>query len=223
MILMAARIPRRRGLRIALVAMVATMAIGATMGLAVAHWPDGEAPAFTGQPSDEQALGRTDDSPVARAQESCKAGATQDLAAFFLSSTCGSGRPHARHGAHAGNRVATVILGRVDAAPAEPEPRAVVAIEPSQITAGADAGTAGKSMNAMTPAPARPALPSKKAKAVSRTVPGAPIALSAPLASSRQNDTVNAATVNAYAATPRFGRDAFDTYDASRVPFGRFR
>jgi hypothetical protein len=214
---------RRRGLRFALLSMVATMAVGATMGLAVAHWPDGEALAAAVQPNDEQPLvAPVDASPVGRAQESCKAGANQDLAAYFFGSTCSSSKPHARHGARAANRVATVILGRVDPAPAEPDPVAVAAIEPSQVTAGIGARTAQKSTNAMTPA--QPALPPKKAKVVSRAVPGVPIALT-PLgrAPSWQSDTVNAATVSAYAATPRFGRDAFDSYDTSRVPFGRFR
>jgi hypothetical protein len=214
---------RRRGLRLALASMVAIMAVGATMGLAVAHWPDGEALAAAVQPNDEQPLvAPIDASPVGRAQESCKAGASQDLAVFFFGSTCSSGRPHARHGARAANRVATVILGRVDAAPVAPEPVAVAAIEPSQVTAGVGARTAQKSTNAMTPA--QPALPPKKAKAMSGAAPGAPIALNSPgRALSRQGDAVNAAAVSAYAATPRFGRAAFDSYDASRAPFGRFR
>jgi hypothetical protein len=216
---------RRRGLRFALLSMVATMAVGATMGLAVAHWPDAEALASAGQPNDEQPLAAPiDASPVGHAQESCKAGATQDLVTFFFSSTCASSKPHARHhGARAGNRVATVILGRVDAAPSAPEPVAVAAIEPSQATAGVIATMTEKS-TMMSPAPARPALPPKKSKAVSGAVPGAPIALNSPgRALSPQGHAINAAALSAYAATPRFGRDAFDSYDTSRVPFGRFR
>ena len=62
---------RRRGIRLALVSAVATMAIGATMGLAVAHWPDGEAPVSAGEPNADQSLAvRIDGTPAGPAQES---------------------------------------------------------------------------------------------------------------------------------------------------------
>jgi hypothetical protein len=122
---------RRRGMRLAVIGVLATMAIGATMGLALAHRTDGEEPTATAQPMDEQppaaltdisisSLPRSmspagaDPSPVTRAQESCKAGTSEDMAALFLNPSCGTRKPHAKHGARATNRVATVILGRMD-------------------------------------------------------------------------------------------------------------
>src|SRR5882757_447961 len=65
------RSPRGRcGLRFAMVSIVAVVAIGATMGLAVAHWPDGDALGTTVRPMDEQPLvAGIEASPVARAQE----------------------------------------------------------------------------------------------------------------------------------------------------------
>src|SRR5258708_26382696 len=110
---------RRRSLRLVVLSVVSTMAIGATMGLAVAHWHDGEGLASTVQPMEGLAgaleipagaaqrsatAADVDALPAADAHESCKAGVS-DLAAFFLNPTCGSSRLHARHGARAGNRV----------------------------------------------------------------------------------------------------------------------
>jgi hypothetical protein len=191
------------------------MAIGATMGLAVARWPDGLASTV---PMDGQLL----DTPPLR--EPCKADMAQDMAAFFLNSACGSNKPHARHGARATNRVATVILGRAPAATAamEAAPVRVAAgvIEPTRVSVGQiDVGNAEK---LATTAVERTA-PPKKSKAQA----SAPIALARPGGEwGRPN-----ATLNAYAATPRFGRESYDPYgDTLRAttpqsgfaaPFGR--
>ena len=118
---------RRRGMRHAMVSIVTTMAIGASMGLAVAYWSDSQGVAATAQPMDEQpfdipASARSvsgagvDASPVKRVQESCKAGASKDPAALFLNRSCRARKLHARHDARATNRVAAVILGRMEAA-----------------------------------------------------------------------------------------------------------
>jgi hypothetical protein len=111
---------RRRALRLATLVVLATLATGATMGLAVAHRTGGEGLAVSSQTVEEQLPARPFDiganSPqLARAQASCQAGTSDDMAAFFLNPSCGGRKPHARHGAQPANRVATVILGRVDA------------------------------------------------------------------------------------------------------------
>jgi hypothetical protein len=131
-----------------MVSAVAILAIGATMGLAVAHWPAGPKSAnldLTSLPKDpiagvpdlsissvqRSAPATASASPVARAQESCEAGLINALAEVFLDSTCGSNKVHARHGARATNRVATVIIGRTDAPPVSAAAVAVTATEPS--------------------------------------------------------------------------------------------
>jgi hypothetical protein len=196
---------RRRGIRIAVLSIATTVAIGATMGLAVAHWSDGG-----GQPSAREfahpanlPAADVDASPVTPVpathapvrlgQQSCNPGAI-DLVAFFFNPACESRRFHARHGARATNRVATVILGRKDTAP---DPLALTAIEPSQ--------AADKSPNPLTPPP-------KKRKA-SPDAPITPVAREP----SRQNDLPNGGMVRAYASTPKFGREPFEPYrDKSR-------
>jgi hypothetical protein len=234
---------RRRGLRLVVLSVMSTLAIGATMGLAVAHWPDGEVPASAAQPTDGQppagapdipasatprsmSAAGVDSSPAMRLQESCKAGVTADLAAFFLKSTCGAGKLHAKHGARAANRVATVILGRTDAAPAPiaaPAPVAAATIEPSRVKVG----NAAKSAN-LTTAAVEGTAAAKKPKVKA----SAPIALTPPGRElSRQNAMGDAAM--AYASTPRLGRESFDPYgDTFRstaprpgfeAPFGWFR
>jgi len=230
---------RRRSLRLVVLSVVTTMAIGATMGLAVAHWPDGEGLASTVQPMEgpagklgipasatqrsEIAAG-VDALPAANAHESCKAGAG-DLATFFLNPTCGSSKLHARHGGRAGNRVATVVIGRTDAAPATQTPVAAAAIEPSQAIKSASVA-GGATEKSATPAMAQPP---KKPKTISPPRLGAPIALTPPGSGlGRQN-----AVADANASPPRFGRDSFDTHgDTSRVTtlqsgfdasFGRYR
>lgn len=227
---------RRRAIRVAVLSIATTVAISATMGLAVAHWSDGGGQAS--RPIDQRppagVLAHPANSskrslpaagadaspvtpvPVTLRQESCNAGAT-DPAAFFFNQACGSRRFHARHGARANNRVATVILGRVDAAPeatgSAPRRLAVATNEPSQ--------TADKSTNPLT-------APPKKRKAS----PDAPITPAA-REPSRQNDMLNGGMVSAYASTPKFGREPFEPYrDKSRstalqssfdAPFGRLR
>ena len=109
-----------RAMRLATVAVLAALATAATMGLAVAHRTDGEGLAASSRPMDEQLPARPFDiaansSQPARAQANCQAGTSGDMAALFLNPSCGARKPHARHGAQATNRVATVILGRVDA------------------------------------------------------------------------------------------------------------
>jgi hypothetical protein len=222
---------RRRGIRLAVLSIATTVAIGATMGLAVAHWSDGggQASQPIDRPPPAEVLAHpansskrslpvagADASPVTLRQESCNAGAT-DPAAFFFNPACGSRRFHARHGARANNRVATVILGRVDAAPeatgSAPTRLAVATNEPSQ--------TADKSTNPLT-------APPKKRKAL----PGAPITPAA-REPSQQNDMLNGGMVSAYASTPKFGREPFEPYrDKPRstalqssfdAPFGRLR
>jgi hypothetical protein len=95
------------------------LAVGATMGLAVAHRTDGEGLAISSQTVEERLPARPFDSVAnsplpARAQPSCQTGTSDDMAAFFLNPGCGARKPHARHAAQPTNRVATVILGRVD-------------------------------------------------------------------------------------------------------------
>jgi hypothetical protein len=111
---------RRRALRLGPVAILATLAVGATMGLAIAHRTDAEGLAVASLTVEEQPPARPFDisanSPqLTRAQASCQAGTSEDLAALFLNPSCGSRKPHARHGARETSRVATVILGRMDA------------------------------------------------------------------------------------------------------------
>jgi hypothetical protein len=104
-------------MRVATVAVVAALAIGATMGLAVAHRTDGAGLAAATQTVEEQLPAGPFDisanSPqVGRAQASCQTGTSDDMAALFLNPSCGARKPHSRHGARETNRVATVILGR---------------------------------------------------------------------------------------------------------------
>ena len=110
---------RRRALRLATVAVLAALGVGATMGLAVAHRTDGEGLAAALLTVQEQLPARPFDSSanpgeVTRAQASCQ-GAREDMAALFLNPSCGAHKPHARHGARESNRIATVIVGRMDA------------------------------------------------------------------------------------------------------------
>ena len=74
---------RRRGMRLAMVSVVAALAIGATMGLAVAHWRDsaalpkhslsGASDISTSAAESSVVAVNAGVSPVARAQESCEA------------------------------------------------------------------------------------------------------------------------------------------------------
>jgi hypothetical protein len=184
---------RLGGMRLAMVSIVAALAIGATMGFAVAHWSDGTRIGLAGLPkepvtgaldipaSSVQRSMSTDEpgaSPVLRAQESCEAGVSRVLAAIFLDSSCDSVKNHARHRARASNHVATVIIGRMDPAPAA-STATVAAIEPSAIGASGE-----KSVAASTP-PLEQRAHHKKAKATS-------------------------GGTSAYASAPQFGRDPYE-------------
>jgi hypothetical protein len=183
---------RRRGIRLAVLSMATTVAIGATMGLAVAHRTDGSGPASAAQPKDGQPSAQVPAPAVdaTRLHETCKGDAAQDLAAFFLNRTCVSNKPHGRHGARTANRVVTVIIGRTDATPA---PVAATAIEPSQASGG----------NAEKPA-------NLTAAAVERTAP--PAKASASMTVAAPAPAVNGAMVSAYASTPRFRPQSYERH-----------
>src|SRR5258708_7813445 len=114
---------RRRGVRLVVLAMMTSMAIGATMGLAVAHRTDGQGAVAIAKPNDAQPLAGVptprNDTP---GLHDCKADSLLDLVALFLRSACDSNNLHARHGGRAANRGATVIIGRTDVAPIEAIP-----------------------------------------------------------------------------------------------------
>jgi hypothetical protein len=110
---------RRRALRLATVVVLAALAIGATMGLAVAHRTDAEGLAATSLTVEEQLPPQPFDispnSPQpARPQASCQAGTSQDMEALFLNPGCGARKAHAKHGARATSRVEAAVAGRTD-------------------------------------------------------------------------------------------------------------
>jgi hypothetical protein len=183
---------RRRGLRLATVIVATTLAIGTTIGFAVAHRTDGVGLASTAQPTDEPPVAGiaapTADAP--RQHETCQGDVAQDLAAFFLNSACGSNKPHGKHGARIANRVATVIIGRADA------PAPTAAIESSQV----GGGNTEKPANVATAANDR-AAPPKKAKAKA----SAATALAA-------NEPAVDAAVSAYAFVPRSRLQSYQPY-----------
>jgi hypothetical protein len=190
---------RRRGMRLAVLCIATTMAIGATMGLAVARWPansDGQASTAepgNGQPQVRASAAGVDATPR-RGCEADKIDASKDLMAHFLDTACGSNKPHSRHGARTANRVATVIIGRTEAVPAA----AVAATEPSPVKVG----TAEQAANVTTAAAERIKSPKNpRAKA------SVSIALTPPSGElSRQN-----AMLDPY-ATARFARETYDPY-----------
>jgi hypothetical protein len=193
---------RRRGIRITVLCIATTVAIGATMGLAVARWPasgDGALP--TAEPINARQLARVSAAGVdaAPGRGSCqpdKADTIRDLLGLFLEPVCGSNKPHVRHGARAANRVATVVIGRTDALPpSASEP--VAATEPSEVKVG----NAEKSANETTAAVESTKSPKKR-----RLKASGPIALTPARELSRQN-----ASVNPY-ANPSFGREAYEPY-----------
>ena len=179
---------RRRGMRLAALCAVTAMAIGATMGLAVARWPassDGLAAASEPATSPLARVSASGGAPPGH--KSCKpekVDAFKDLLALFLAPDCGSGK-HVRHGTRTDNRVANVIIGRTDAAPA---PTAETAAEPVE----AKAVDADKTSNVAAAVP-ETSKPPKKPKLKARD-PG------------RQN-----AMLNPYAG-PRFGHESYDPY-----------
>jgi hypothetical protein len=189
---------RRRGMRLAVVSIMATLAIGASMGLAALPKEPIAGVRDLSASSMQRSVTAADvASPVTRAQESCETGAMHALAAIFLDSTCGTAKGHARHGGHVPNRVATVIIGRTDASAApttSPATAAAVAIEPSQ---AAGSGVE-KSTASMTPPLERRA--------------------------SRPKAKTNSGAPDPYASIPRSGRDSYEAYDRSRyvAPQSRF-
>jgi len=189
---------RRRGLRLAVLCIVSTMAIGATMGLAGARWPaNGDGQASTAEPANEPPPTRVSAAGLdVTPGRGCKAhDAFKDMMALFLDPVCGSSKPHARHGARAASRVATVIIGRTEAVALAPA--AVAATEPS----GVKVGNAEPSAN-VTAAAIERTTPPKKPRAKA----SAPIALTPPGELSGQN-----AMLNAYAPA-RSGRETYDPY-----------
>jgi hypothetical protein len=208
---------RRRGMRLVIASVMAGLAIGATIELAFAHWRDNdvapapairsiharplaegapavlEIPVVSAQPP---ASADVEKLTTARPLGFCKEGGAEDLVAVFLNPTCGSGKPHARHGARTVYRVATVIVGRTETSSASEaaEPtRVAPAIEPSHAIAAVMANAATS-----TTQPVGRPMPPKKPK----------ITLSAPIAlglASRE-PTQQAVGASAFAAMPQLGR-----------------
>jgi hypothetical protein len=215
---------RRRSIRLAMASVMAGMAIGATIELAVAHWRGGElAQSPAANSIDEEPLAEgaavkavldvpvvsarpsaltadTDALTVTRPQGLCKDTGAGDLAAGFLNPACGSARPHARHSPRTTYRIATVIVGRAESSPApataEPMPVTVAAVESAHTVVGA-----GKTVIPKTQPVERP-VPPKIAKAA----PGAPIVLTPPAREPTQQDV----GFFAFAAVPRPGSGYFD-------------
>jgi hypothetical protein len=214
---------------------MAGMAIGATMGLAIAHWRGGDATSASARSFDEErltlpgdaafppvdipvvAIGSSASTPgadeptAARPQGVCADPSVKDMAAAFLNPNCGSSKPHVRHVARATYRVATVVIGRADVTPAETAPVAVAAIEPLNTPAGAML----KLVSSSTQPIERPALPSKKAKVVT----SAPIALTPPA----REATPQEVGFSAFAAAPwpRRGDSRATDLQSLGGPFGR--
>jgi hypothetical protein len=192
---------RRRGIRLAVLCIVTTMAIGATMGLAVARWPaggDGAVPMavpINGQPLAQVSAAGLEAMPGRGSCRPDKVDSVKDMLSLFLDPVCGSNKPHVKHGARAANRVATVVIGRTDALPpSASEP--VAATEPSEVKVGDAENSANEPAVERTKSPKKP-----KPRA------SGPIALTPPARElSRQN-----ASVNPY-ANPSFGREAYEPY-----------
>jgi hypothetical protein len=184
-------------MRLVMASVMAGMAIGATIELAVAHWRDSDVapppmagsinegslvggaaavldiPVISARPSASAA--DTDGLTLTRPKGLCKETGPKDLAADFLNPTCGSDKPHARHAARTTYRVATVIVGRTNPPPAsaaKPTPVAVTAIEPSHAALGATAKAAASTTQSVV----RPAAAPKKLKVAA----SAPIVLIPP-------------------------------------------
>jgi hypothetical protein len=217
---------RRRVLRLVMLSVATAVAIGATMRLAGAHWPDREA--ATAQPTDAPLAAAVSATGMdaSRLHESCKPDGVRDLVALFFNSACGSGKLHARHGGRAPNRVATVIIGRTDAASTAATTQAPAAATGIETSHGDGAG-AEKSA-ALTTAAVERTTPPKKPKLNAKV----PIALTAQARELSRQNTVGDAAM-AYAATPKIRRESFnpygDTFRSSTpqsgfdAPFGRIR
>jgi hypothetical protein len=184
----------RRVMRLAMLCVATTMAIGATMGLAVARWPDRDGLAVTSEPMNEPAQAPAAGIDATPARESCKSDTPRGLAAYFLNAACGSNKLHARHGARTASRVATVSSGRTDAVPESME----VAPPPATTAAVEEAGNAGKPANSTMGAVDR--ADKSKAKA------------SAPIVSLAGEIGRWNAMYGAYASTAasRIGRETYD-------------
>lgn len=108
--------PRRRGtLRLIAAGVVATVAVGTTMGLAGTHRPDRDAPAAPTIATEELDYPKTsapavDFAPFATGgQNFCNSVSAQDPVAAFLHPDCNA--PKLRHGRHGANK-ARPNLGR---------------------------------------------------------------------------------------------------------------
>jgi hypothetical protein len=215
---------RRRSIRLAMVSVIAGMAIGATIELAVAHWRDGDfaqSPVATAVDEESLAEGTAiqavPDIPVAlarpstsaagaydltatRSQAFCKDTGAKDLAAEFLNPACESVKLHARHSAQTTSRVATVIIGRAESssapAAAGPMPVTVSAVESSYTVV-----SAGKTVIPTAQLVER-RVPPKKPKAA----PSTPIVLASPNREPAQKD----AGSFAFAAVHRSGTGYYD-------------
>jgi hypothetical protein len=213
---------KRRSMRLVVASVMAGMAIGATIELAVAHWRDGDvaqspaASSIDDEPLAEgSAVHAVPDIPVAsarppaptadtaeltalRPQEFCKDAGTKGLAAAFLNPTCGSARPHTRRSGRTTYRVATVIVGRTESPPApaaaEPTPVAVAAIEPPHTVVAAGKPT-------ILPAQDERPAPPRKLK----PAPSAPIVLTPPT-----REPARYVGSMAFAAVPRPGSGYYD-------------
>jgi hypothetical protein len=228
---------RRRALRIAVACVMAGMAIGTTMELAIAHWRDGDAASPSVRSFDEERLtlpgdaafpgidipavpirssastAGADESTAARPQGVCTDPSVRDMAAAFLNPNCALSKSHVRHVARATNRVATVVIGRTDVTAAETAPAAVAAIEPLH----APADVTLKVVPSTTQPIGRPALPPKKVKVVM----SASIVLTPPA----REPIAQEAGFSAFAATPWPGRSDSRPSDLQNLggPFGRIR
>jgi hypothetical protein len=215
---------RRRSIRLALASVIAGMAIGATIELAVAHWRDGDvmqspaANAIGEEPLAEgTAIQAVLDIPTASARPStsaadadnltaprspafCKEASAKGLTAEFLNPACGPVKPHARHSERTISRVATVIVGRAESSPApaaaEPSPVTMAAVESSHTVVGA-----GKTV-IPTAQPVERQVPPKRPKAA----PSAPIVSAPPTREPTQQDLGSFA----FAAAPRSGSGYYD-------------
>jgi hypothetical protein len=226
---------RRRSMRLALASVMAGVAIGATMEIAIAHWRDSDAATPVASAIDRERLAEdaavptisnvpvislphsastadADATTATRMQGVCKDVGVKDPAAAFLNPTCGSGKPHARHAARTTYRVATMIVGRTDPAPAaaEPAPVTVAAVEPSRA-----AVSAALKVAASTTQPVERAVPAPRKPKVA---PRVPILLAPPTREPVQQE----AGLSAFAAMPRLGRGyddrPLDTSRAAALP-----
>ncbi len=193
-------------MRLAALCAMTAMAIGATMGLAVARWPaSGDGLAAAPEPVTSP-LARVSATggfapPGHKACKPEKVNSFADLLALFLAPDCGASN-HVRHGAREANRFANVIIGRTDATPT-----AETAAQPVEVKAA----DADKASNAATAA-VEPTKSPKKPKLKPRDP-------------ARQN-----AMLNPYAG-PGFGHESYDPYrnpyratgvqSAFDAPFGR--